>query len=51
MLMGLLISIVNASSHTKCVPLSNPKCITQPSLFNLHPNEFKNFTIIHLRLN
>ena len=38
--MGLLISMVNASYHTKCVSLSNQKCMTQPTLINLHPNKF-----------
>ena len=38
--LGLLISIVNASNHTKCVSLSNQKCIIQPALTNLHSNEF-----------
>ena len=37
--LGLLISIVNASNHTKCVSLSNQKCIIQPALTNLHSNE------------
>ena len=37
--MGLLISIVNASNHTKCVSLSNQKCTIQPTPINLHPNE------------
>ena len=32
--MGLLISIVNASNHTKCVSLS------KPTLINLQPNEY-----------
>ena len=36
---GLLISIVNGSKHTKCVSLNNQKCMTQPTLINLHPNE------------
>ena len=36
--MGLLISIVNASKHTKCVSLSNQKCKIQPTLINLHIN-------------
>ena len=35
----LLTSIVKASNHTKCVSLSNQKCIIQPTLINLHPNE------------
>ena len=40
MFMGLLISIVHASNHTKCVLLNNQKCIIQPTLINLHPNEY-----------
>ena len=38
--MGLLISILNASNHTKCVSLSRQKCEIQPTLINLHPNEY-----------
>ena len=38
--MGLLISIVNPSNHTKCVSLSNQKCEIQPTFINLHPNEY-----------
>ena len=34
---GLLISIVNASNHTKCVSLSNQN---QPTLFSLQSNEY-----------
>ena len=37
---GLLRSIVNASNHTKCILLSNQKCMIQPTLINLHPNEY-----------
>ena len=37
---GLLTDIVSASSYTKCVPLNNQKCMNQPSLINLHPNEY-----------
>ena len=40
MFIVLLISIVNASNHTKCVLLSNKKCEIQPTLINLHPNEY-----------
>ena len=40
MFVGLLTSIVNASSHTKCISLYNQQCITQPTLTNLHPNEY-----------
>ena len=36
----LLSSIVNASNHTKCVLPSNQKCEIQPTLINLHPNEY-----------
>ena len=39
--MGLLISIVNASNHTKCISLSNQKCEIQPTFINLHPNEYR----------
>ena len=38
--MGLLIGLVNASNPTKCVSLSNQKCMTQPTLINLHPNKY-----------
>ena len=37
---GLLTGLVNTSNHTKCVSLSNQKCITQPTLTNLHPNQY-----------
>ena len=40
---GLLISIVDAPNHTKCILLSNQKCMIQPSLpslINLHPIEY-----------
>ena len=37
---GLLTNIVIASNHTKCVSLSNQKCMIQPTLINLHPNEY-----------
>ena len=33
-------NIVNGSNHTKCVSLSNRKCITQTIDINLHPNEY-----------
>ena len=38
--MRLLISIVNASNHTKCVSSSNQKCMIQPTLINLHSNKY-----------
>ena len=40
-LTGLLTGIIIASNHTKCISLSNQKCITQPTLINLHPNEYR----------
>ena len=40
MFMRLLINIVNASYHIKCVSLSNQKFDIQLSLINLHPNEY-----------
>ena len=40
MFVVLLIALVNASSHAKCVSLSNQKCKIQPTLINLHPNEY-----------
>ena len=39
-LIVVLSGIVNACNHTKCVLLSNQKCQIQPTLINLHPNEF-----------
>ena len=36
----LLISVANASNHAKCVLLSNRKCMIQPTLIILHPNEY-----------
>ena len=48
MFMGLLINIVNASNHAKCVSLSNHKCEIQLIFINLHLNECsqENFTAI-----
>ena len=37
---GLLTGLVNKSNHTKCVLLSNQKCMIQPTLINLHTNEY-----------
>ena len=37
---GLLTGLANGSNHTKCILLSNQKCIIQPNLINLHPNEY-----------
>ena len=50
--MELLINIVNAFDHTKCVLLNNQKCEIQPTFINLHPSEDSHeFTTIHLQLN
>ena len=40
MFIGLLTGLVNASSHTKYILLSNQKCEIQPTLINLYPNEY-----------
>ena len=40
MFIRLLSHLVNASSHTKCVSLSNQKCMIQPTLINLLPNKY-----------
>ena len=37
---GLLTGLVNGSNHTKGISLSNQKCMIQPTLINLHPNEY-----------
>ena len=36
----LLTSLANASNHKKCISLSNQKCEIQPTLINLHLNEY-----------
>ena len=35
-----MFNTVNASNHTKYVPLSNRKCESHPTLINLYPNEY-----------
>ena len=40
MFVVLLTSIVNTSKHTKWVSLCNQKCMSQPTLINLHPNKY-----------
>ena len=40
MFIVLLASIVNASTHAKCVSLSHQKCEIQSTFINLHPNEY-----------
>ena len=34
---GLLTGLLNASNHTKCVPLTYHQRTSQPTLINLHP--------------
>ena len=40
MFIGLLTGLVNGTNHAKCVSLRNQKCMIQPTLINLHPNEY-----------
>lgn len=40
MFIRLLANIVNVSNYTKCIFLNNQKCMAQPILVNLHPNEY-----------
>ena len=40
MFIVIVSSTVQASNHVKCVSLSNQNCMIQPSLINLHPNEY-----------
>ena len=37
---GLLTDIKSASNHTKCILLSNQKCVTQTTLINSYPNDY-----------
>ena len=39
MFIALLSNIVNRYNHTKCVSLSDQKCMIQHTLISLHPNE------------
>ena len=36
---GVLTGLVNGSNHTKCVELSNQKCVIQTTLINSCSNE------------
>ena len=40
MFIGLSAGPVNWSNDTKYISLSNQKCMIQPTLTNLHPNEY-----------
>ena len=35
-----LSSIANTPDHLKCISFNNQPCMTQPTLINLHPNEY-----------
>ena len=35
-----LTTTVNDSNHKKCISLNNEQCMTQPTVINLHPNEY-----------
>ena len=37
---GLLTGLINGSNHAKCISLSKQKGMIQPTLINLHPNEY-----------
>ena len=37
---GTLASIDNTLDHRKCLSLNNQQFMTQPTLTNLHPNEY-----------
>ena len=37
---GFLTGIISVSDNTKCASLSNQKCLTQPTLINLHLNDY-----------
>ena len=50
LLIGLLISIVNVFNHTRCVLLSNQKCITQPTYINLNSNENSHYYPLEVEL-
>ena len=40
MFIRYLTGLINRSNHTKCVSLRNQKCMIEPSLINLYPNEY-----------
>ena len=40
MFIRLLTGLVNRSNRTKCISLSNHKCMIQPTVITLHPNEY-----------
>ena len=40
MFIGLLISVANATSHTKSISLNSQQCMIQPTLVKLYHNEY-----------
>ena len=53
MFIVLAASIANASTHTKCMSLSNQICESQPLLLLIYilMNTIKNYATIYFRLN
>ena len=47
MFVVLLISIDDVSNYTKCVSVGNQKCMTQPILTNVRPNEYNQQLCYH----
>ena len=37
---GLLIGLIDGSNPRECVSLNNQKCMIQPTVIDLHPNEY-----------
>ena len=37
---GLLTGLVKGSNYAKCTSIRKKKCMIQPALLNLHPNEY-----------
>ena len=35
-----LLSVGNTPDHVKCTSLSNQQFLTEPTIINLHPNEY-----------
>ena len=49
---GFLTGLGNGSKHTKCISISNQKCMIESTLLiYILMNTVKNYTILHLQLN
>ena len=48
MFIRLLTSTVSVPIHTKCMSLSNQKCMARHTLVNLHPNEYSQFLYYYI---